>query len=253
MHDWLGWLRSRLANKPRILLGWSSDPLLGHLGQRESVLRMVRAAARWGFQVCLKTAVVLDDSETDLLKPYASQIKFLVPLLGFAPTPTESSRVVDRLEVVRKLRRCGLSPKMGWEPMLPGIHDRPEAIEKILRDVAILGPGAIQVGFLALPEDRRGNLLPGPLEAARRGGYGEGFVDGPSMVIAGARMRLLPLPARQKSFARIHAMAAARGIRVDVCPWSNPDFVKQTQGEAPKNAAPRISLAKRFLELSLPS
>ncbi len=257
LHDWLEWLRSRLATKPRILFGWSGDPLVGELGHREAFLRMVRATLRWGMQVCVRTESQLDDAEAALLKPFRSQLKFLVPLLGFAPTPSEIAKVPNRLDSIRNLATYGFTPKVALEPMIPGIHDRPETITKILNDMAIFSPASMQVGFLTLPEDRRGNLLAGPLEAARRGGYAEAYTEGPSLEILGTRMRLLPLAARQKAYARVHALAAVRGIRIDVCPWTNPDFVKKTPSMQDKQAMqnpmqPRPNLLKRFLELSHP-
>lgn len=252
LHDWLEWLRSRLATKPRILFGWSADPLQGELGFRESFLRIVRATLRWGMQVCIRTEMALDESESLQLKSFGPQLKFLVPLLGFAPSSSELARLPNRLEALRLLKARGFSPKIALEPMIPGIHDRPEVISKVLSEVAIFSPSSMQVGFLTLPEDRRGTLLTGPLEIAKKGGYAEAYTEGPSIEIKGSRVRLLPLAARQKAFARIHSMAAVKGIRVDICPWTNPDFVQKKP--APTSEVPyRGSLLKRFLELSLPS
>lgn len=247
LHQYLEWLRSQLATKPKLVFGWSQDLLGFEPEQREQFLRILRATLRWGFSVCVKTNSHLEAQEAERLRPMTSGLRFLIPLLGYAPAVDEWTRVSGRLEVLRRLKAQGFTAKPAWEPMIPGIHDRSEVFDKILRELAALNFRSVQVAFAHLPEDRHYGLLPGPLEKAKRMGVSESYLSGPSFPIGGQRQRLVPLEARQKTFARLHTLGSKWGIRVDVCPWNNPDFLGNP-GQLTK--PPATSLLQRFLELS---
>ncbi len=247
LHAWLEWLRSQLIAKPRLVFGWESDCLKGELGHREQFLQILKATLRWGFSVCLKTIQPLDSHEAKQLQPMKTQLRFLVPLLGYSPAMDEWIRVADRLGVLRNLRIQGFSAKAAWEPMIPGVHDRSEVFDRILRELNGLNFKAVQVAFSHLPEDRNGKLLPGPFANAKRMGVSEVFQNGPGFRIAGQKQRLIPLESRQKTFARLHTLGAKWGIRVDVCPWNNPDFLASPTGI---KKIPTKSLLQKFLDMS---
>lgn len=247
LHDWLEWLRGQLASKPRLVFGWASDCLMGDLSNREHFLQILKATLRWGFSVCLKTMQRLDSDEAKQLQPMTSQLRFLVPLLGYSPAIDEWIRVSDRLEVLRSLRVQGFSAKAAWEPMIPGVHDRSEVFDRVLRELTGLNLKTVQVAFGHLPEDRMGRLLPGPVQQAKRMGVSEVFQNGPGFRIAGQKQRLLPLESRQKAFTRLHTLGAKWGIRVDVCPWNNPDFLASP---IVVNKVATKSLLQKFLDMA---
>ncbi len=245
--DWLEWLRGQLGSKPRLVFGWAQESFKGDLGYRDHFLQILKATLRWGFSVCLKTMQPLDSKVATQLHPMTNQLRFLVPLLGYSPAIDEWIRVADRLDVLRSLRMQGFSAKAAWEPMIPGVHDRSEVFDRVLRELTGLNLKTVQVAFGHLPEDRLGRLLLGPMEQAKRMGVFEVFQNGPSFRIAGQKQRLLPLESRQKAFARLHTLGAKWGIRVDVCPWNNPDFLASP---IVINRVPTKSLLQKFLDMS---
>lgn len=247
LHGWLEWLRSQLATKPKLVFGWNRDLLADEPEKRQLFLRILRATLRWGFSVCVKTNSLLESFEAERLQPMNSGLRFLIPLLGYTPAVDEWTRVSGRLECLRRLKNQGFTAKPAWEPMIPGIHDKSEAFDKILRELAALNFRSLQVAFAHLPEDRHFGLLPGPLEKAKRMGVSEYYLSGPSFPICGQRQRLVPLESRQKTFARLHTLGSKWGIRIDICPWNNPDFL----GSPAQLTRPHpTSLLQRFLELS---
>lgn len=248
LHNWLEWLRSQLATKPKLVFGWSRDLLLAHPEQRQHFLRILRSTLRWGFSVCVKTLYPLEATDAQRLLPMTGGLRFLVPLLGYAPVVDEWTRVSGRLEVLRRLTTLGFTAKPAWEPMIAGIHDKSEVFDKVLRELNALKLRSVQVAFAQLPEDRHFGLLPGPLEKAKRMGISDLYLNGPSFPIGGQRQRLVPLETRQKTFARLHTLGSKWGIRVDVCPWNNPDFLG-SPAQITKPAG--SSLLQKFLELSM--
>ena len=247
LHDWLEWLRSQFAAKPRLVFGWSRDILAEEPETRHRFLQILKATLRWGFTVCVKTQSVINASEAERLRPMTSGIRFLIPLLGYAPAVDEWSRVSGRIEVLRFYKAMGFTAKPAWEPMIPGVHDRSEVFDKILRELAALNYRSIQIAFAHLPENRQSGLLPGPSEKAKKMGVLEAYLSGPSFSIGGQRQRLIPLESRQKTFARLHTLGSKWGVRVDVCSWNNPDFLGSPARLA---RPPATSLLQRFLELS---
>lgn len=247
LHNWLEWLRAQLASKPKLVFGWTRDLLSDEPEHRQQFLRILRATLRWGFSVCVKTNSPLEAPEALRLQPMTPGLRFLVPLLGYAPAVDEWTRVSGRLEVLRQLKTQGFMAKPAWEPMIPGVHDRSEVFDKVLRELAALNLRSVQVAFAHLPEDRHFGLLPGPLEKAKRMGISDAYLSGPSFPIGGQRQRLVPLESRQKTFARLHTLGSKWGVRVDVCPWNNPDFLGSP---AQLTKPPATSLLQRFLELS---
>jgi hypothetical protein len=166
----------------------------------------------------------------EALARHAKQVRVTVPittldsdLRRLLEPLTASPRL--RLKQLRRLRQLGIRASVAIEPLLPGLTDTRANLEPLLEALADSGTTQVTASYLFSRKGIRQNLERelGPVGLAEPvlGAFGTGPVL-PMGTLAPARH--LPLRDRQRGYAQLMALAAARGIRVSVSALSNPDF-----------------------------
>jgi DNA repair photolyase len=116
-----------------------------------------------------------------------------------------------RLEVVRRLAAAGIDVSVAMAPILPGLSDRPELLEEVVREARAAGARGIWANVLYLKPGTREHYLealardwPEQLERYERLYAGRAYVPSPFGDAVRARVREL---------AATHPAPAARRLR----------------------------------------
>jgi DNA repair photolyase len=239
--------------KPRaVYISPSTDPFPPHLDVQTETIRVVRVLARFGVQAWIMTRGFIRPAMMHALTALRDHVKVTVGLttldrgLQRALEPlTASPRL--RLRQIGQLQRHGIRVQAAIEPLIPGLTDTRENVESMLDALSGLGIRQVSASYLFLRPAIRDQLVEALLQNGLADTVTEEFAAGPMLNAPGlAAARYLPRARRQRGYAALMALAAARGIAVGITAMTNPDF---PTARAPlRESMPRQRLLPLFLE-----
>ena len=135
-----------------------------------------RAVAGWTpFSIITRGPLVVRD--IDVLQEASARaevgVYFSIPTLDervWRTTEPGTAPPRSRLEAVRRLAEAGIDVGVGMAPILPGLSDRPEQLEEVVREARAAGARSIWANVLYLRPGTREHFL----EALARGLAGGG-------------------------------------------------------------------------------
>ncbi|MEK7363796.1 MAG: radical SAM protein [candidate division NC10 bacterium] len=154
-----------------------------------------------------------------------------------------------RLENLRRLRAAGIAAGIRHDPVIPGVTDRPEALDRLFAALRKEGITSVDVGYLYI---RPGiaQLLRDELPPAVTRPLLSQFRSGPiEEVAASSHTQLLPPEIRVRSFFKIREAAREHGIVPILCRCKNPDL-RADRCQGSKDLAYRVP-PRRPRQLSL--
>jgi DNA repair photolyase len=239
--------------KPRaVFISPSTDPFPPHLDLQTETVRVAGVLARFGIQAWLMTRGFIRPAIRDALSALRDHIKITI---GLTTLDRRLQRALEpltappqmRLRQLGQLRKRGIRVQVAIEPLIPGVTDTRDNVSAVLDALSELGIRHVSASYLFLRPAIRDNLL----EAMRQHGLAdtvsEEFAAGPLLTApALAAARYLPRARRQRGYAALMALAAARGIAVGITGMTNPDF-PTVRAPSPE-PTPRQRLLPLFLE-----
>ncbi len=155
-----------------------------------------------------------------------------------------------RLENLRRLRAAGIPTGVRHDPVIPGVTDRPGALDRFFAALRKEGITSVDVGYLYI---RPGiaQLLRDELPPAVARPLLSQFRRGPiEEVAASSHTQLLPPELRVRSFFKIQQAAREHGIVPILCRCKNPDL-RADRCQGSRDLAYRVP-PRRPRQLSLP-
>ena len=163
-------LRRELARpswkRENVAVGAATDPYQ----PAEARFRLTRAcivelAGGWTpFSIITRGPLAVRD--VDVLQEAASRVDvhltFSIPTLDaevWRKTEPGTAPPRSRLEAVRRLSEAGIDVGVGMAPILPGLSDRPEQLEEVVRAAREAGAGSIWANLLFLRPGTREHFL----------------------------------------------------------------------------------------------
>jgi DNA repair photolyase len=155
-----------------------------------------------------------------------------------------------RLENLRRLSAAGIAAGVRHDPVIPGVTDKLEALDRLFAALGRKGVTSVDVGFLyirpGIAQLLRDELPPEVSRPLLRQ-----FRSGPiEAVAASANTQLLPPELRMRSFFKISHAAREHGIVSILCRCKNPDLkADRCQGSrelaypSPPHRSRQLSLA----------
>jgi len=221
---------TRMRHRPRaVSLCTATDPFQPFPSLLQVTYQAAELLLTRGITVTFLTKGFVPDEFIALFARFPNLVWARVGLLSLGP---EYHRTLEpgaappdvRLENLRRLRAVGITAGVRHDPVIPGVTDRPEALDQLFRALAGEGIRSVDVGFLYIRPgiaDLLRNELPPetarPLLRQFRGGPIES-------VAASAHTQLLPAEIRVRSFAKIQEAALEHGIVPILCRCKNPDM-----------------------------
>ena len=155
-----------------------------------------------------------------------------------------------RLENLRRLRAAGIAAGVRHDPVIRGVTDKPEALDRLFAALRKEGITSVDVGYLYI-RPRIAQLLRDELPPEVSRPLLRRFRSGPiEEVAASQHTRLLPPEIRVRSFFKIQQAAREHGILPILCRCKNPDMkADRCQGSrdlaypTPPRRARQLSLA----------
>jgi DNA repair photolyase len=163
-------LRRELARRSwkqeEVSLGSATDPYQPAEGRFRLTRACIRAlaAASTPFSIVTRGPLVVRD--IDVLRDASSRVGVSV----YLSVPTLDDRVwrttepgtappASRLEAVRRLAEAGVHVGVGIAPILPGLSDRPEQLETVVREARAAGAASIWASVVHLRPGVREHFL----------------------------------------------------------------------------------------------
>jgi len=142
-----------------------------------------------------------------------------------------------RLENIRRLKEAGVAVGVRQDPVIPGVTDRPDELDRLFSTLASEGITHVDVGYLYIrPGIARLLELELPPAVARP--LLRQFRGGPlAAVAASASTQLLPADLRIRSFFRLSMAAQEHGITPILCRCKNPDLDGASRCQASRELA----------------
>jgi len=164
---------------------------------------------------------------------YRQQIRARIGLLSLEPRyhrlfEPGTALPEARLDNVRRLQDAGVAVGVRHDPVIPGLTDQPEELERLFRVLAAERITHVDVGYLYV---RAGiaRLLEDELPLAVSRPLLRQFRGGPlAAVAASASTQLLPAELRVRSFFKLRMTAREHGITPILCRCKNPDLEAAT-------------------------
>lgn len=185
-----------------------------------------------GIGVAFLTKGEIPDQTLDLLIEHADLVRAQIGLITLDEEITHifepnAASPRTRLWQLHSLVSGGILAAARLDPILPGLTDTPEALDRMFSALAQIGVTRAAAGVLFLrpgilyslrkqvPED-----MLTPLLAAYRG------EERTAMRGADYPINNLPAGRRREIFERVQETAAVHGIEIDICACKNPDIAK---------------------------
>ncbi|WP_457755725.1 radical SAM protein [Thermodesulfatator indicus] len=129
-----------------------------------------------------------------------------------------------RLRLIEKAAKLGLEPAVRIDPVIPGLTDREEMVESLMRRLAMAGVKEVSVSYLVLrPKvmEQMEKELPYAFWQKIFSVYqGEPWCQ----VITSATTKLVRKEIREKGYALFKEIGRAFGLTVKICGCKNPDL-----------------------------
>jgi len=176
-------LRRELARstwqRETVSIGAATDPYQPAEGRFKLTRAcLVELAAAWTpFSIITRGPLIVRD--VDVLQEASARaevaVYFSIPTLDervWRTTEPGTAPPRSRLEAIRRLSDAGIEVGVGMAPILPGLSDRPEQLEEVVREVRAAGARSIWANVLYLRPGTREHFLDAlvedwPEEAAR--------------------------------------------------------------------------------------
>jgi len=240
-------------HKPRaVYVSPSTDPFPPHLDVQTELVRVTRVLAHFGVQAWLMTRGFIRPAIMDALRELREHVKITV---AFMTLHRDLQRVLEpltasprlRLRQIGQLQRQGFRVQAAIEPLIPGLTDTRDNLKSVLDALTDLGIRHVSAGYLFLRPAIRDQLVEAMVQNGLADTVTEEFATGPILQARGlAPARYLPRARRQRGYAALMALAAARGIAVGITAMTNPDF--PTARAPVPESPPRQRLLPLFLE-----
>lgn len=165
-----GVLRSELAKKSwkkeTVVIGAATDPYQpaeGRFKLTRKCLETLRDFSNPTGMITRGPMVVRDiDVLTELAKRADLNITFSIPTLDmnvWRKTEPGTAPPQQRLKAIEKLVGAGIKASVGMAPILPGISDRPDQIEEVVKAARASGATGLWGGMLHLRDGTREHFM----------------------------------------------------------------------------------------------
>ncbi|MGE0707959.1 MAG: radical SAM protein [Planctomycetota bacterium] len=167
LRDQLQQLRRRGVSWPRVRVGSATDPyqpLERELRLTRALLEVLADHGGVHVEVCTRSLFVSDDLELlhELDRRGSARV-----CVGISSAPREVAVALEpgvpsareRLELVERLARAGLTVGVEASPLLPGLGDDPRAMRQLVVAALQAGAGYLRGALLRLPERAREAFL----------------------------------------------------------------------------------------------
>jgi DNA repair photolyase len=203
-----------------VVVGAATDPYQpaeGRYRLTRSCLEVLAAASN-PFSIITRGPMIVRD--VDLLREGASRssvsVTFSIPTIDedvWRRTEPSTAHPRQRLRALRELVDAGVDARVGMAPILPGLSDRPEQLEAVVRAAREAGATGIWANLLFLKPGTREHFLESlarewPDELPR---YEELYADGRAYL---PKEKTLPVRAEVARLAREHDIRDRRPVRL---------------------------------------
>lgn len=163
-------LRAELARKSwrkeTVVIGAATDPYQpaeGRFRLTRSCLEVMRDLANPAAMITRGPMVVRDiDVLSELARRAELHITFSIPTLDddvWRRTEPGTAHPRQRLRAIEKLVTAGIDVGVGMAPILPGISDRPEQLEAVVKAAREAGATGLWAGMLHLKDGTREHFM----------------------------------------------------------------------------------------------
>ncbi len=247
---------ARMRRPPRaVSLCTASDPFQPFPDVLSVTYRAAELLLRRGITVTFLTKGWVPEEFIALFARYPEQVHARIGLLSldrryhrlFEPG---SAFPEARLQNIRRLKEAGVAVGVRHDPVIPGVTDRPDELDRLFSTLAPEGITHLDVGYLYI---RPGiaKLLEAELPPAVAQPLLRRFRGGPlAAVAASASTQLLPPELRTRSFFRLRMAAREHGITPILCRCKNPDLDEAARCQASREL-PYPIRQRRASQLSL--
>jgi len=220
----------RMRRLPRaVSLCTATDPFQPFPSLLTVTYQAAEMLLRRGITVTFLTKGFIPDEFIALFRRFADLVRARIGLLSL---DSDYHRTFEpgaappgvRLENLRRLRAVGILAGVRHDPVIPGVTDNPEALDRLFAALKVEGITNVDVGYLyirpGIAQLLRDELPPEvarPLLRQFRGGPVES-------VAASQHTQLLPPEIRVRSFFKIRQAAREHGITPILCRCKNPDM-----------------------------
>ena len=161
-----GELGKRSWKKETVVIGAATDPYQpaeGRFKLTRKCLEVLRDFSNPTGMITRGPMVVRDiDVLTDLARRADLDITFSIPTLDmdvWRKTEPGTAPPQQRLKAIEKLVSAGIKASVGMAPILPGISDRPDQIEEVVRAARAAGATGLWGGVLHLRDGTRQHFM----------------------------------------------------------------------------------------------
>jgi len=247
---------ARMRRLPRaVSLCTASDPFQPFPDVLSTTYSAAELLLDRGITVTFLTKGWIPDEFITLFTRYPGQVRARIGLLALDPRyhrlfEPGTAFPEARLENIRRLRQGGVTVGVRHDPVIPGVTDRPDQLDRLLSALAAERITHLDVGYLYI-RPGIGRLLEAELPPALSRPLLRQFKGGPlAAVAASAATQLLPSHLRIRSFFRLKMTAREHGITPILCRCKNPDLDGATRCEASRELAYPVH-RRRARQLSL--
>ncbi len=228
----------RMRRLPRaVSLCTASDPFQPFPDVLSVTYRAAELLLRRRITVTFLTKGWIPDEFIALFARYPEQVRARIGLLSLDPRYHQlfepgSAFPEARLQNIRRLKEAGVAVGVRHDPVIPGVTDRPDELDRLFSTLATGRITHLDVGYLYI---RPGiaKLLEAELPPAVARPLLRQFRGGPlAAVAASASTQLLPADLRIRSFFRLRMAAREHGITPILCRCKNPDLDEAARCQA---------------------
>lgn len=221
---------ARMRRPPRaVSLCTATDPFQPFPSLLAVTYQAAEMLLRRGITITFLTKGFIPDEFVSLFARFPGLVRARIGLLSLDPRyhrtfEPGAAAPEGRLWNLRRLRSAGIMAGVRHDPVIPGVTDRPDALDRLFAALKGEGVISVDVGYLYIRPGIARLLRDGlPLAVARR--LLSQFRSGPiEAVAASPHTRLLPPELRVRSFFRVREAARAHGIAPVLCRCKNPDL-----------------------------
>ena len=163
-------LRSEIARrswrKETVVIGAATDPYQpaeGRYRLTRQCLQVFRDCASPASMITRGPMIVRDiDVLTDLARRADLHVTFSIPTLDddvWRKTEPGTAHPRQRLRALEKLVVAGIDAGVGMAPILPGLTDRPDQLEQVVRAARAAGATGLWAGMLHLKDGTREHFM----------------------------------------------------------------------------------------------
>ena len=159
-------LGRRSWRKETVVIGAATDPYQpaeGRFRLTRQCLQALRDFSNATAMITRGPMIVRDlDVLTDLARRAEVHITFSIPTLDddvWRKTEPGTAHPRQRLRAIEKLVTAGIDVGVGMAPILPGLSDRPEQLEAVVKAARAAGATGLWAGMLHLKDGTREHFL----------------------------------------------------------------------------------------------